>query len=429
MNDKFEEFFKHTFENFEPEMPQGTWEQIDQSVSQYATGSVASAKVVTTYILKALAVTLPLAGAIYLFSNDDFSNQNNTNTLPEAEQALAEHHQNDTALSTMATHNAGVEEPTKTAGSFPSRTENSQNRLSHRLTESKLASSPASSQHSINQSMSQLPAGKQQFDVSGQSLAKIAPSKDQLHFISIKKEWCASEPVDFKGTATGFDRYRWDFDDGQYYDQQSIGVVTHRYDKAGWYNATLIGYRGNATQRYSLRIQVIQPIAYFTVKADEAPVLRFVNQSRNALNYQWDFGDHSAGSAEANPKHRFESEQAAQVRLIAQNGNCSDTFSMEVRPVAAAAENSVQKIPNVFTPNHDGMNDDWGVDYAEGEIKILVLDRAGKKVFESTDADKKWNGNDQSGRECPSGDYYYIITCKSKSEGETSRTGLIKLMR
>ncbi|GIV30057.1 MAG: hypothetical protein KatS3mg028_1123 [Bacteroidia bacterium] len=80
-------------------------------------------------------------------------------------------------------------------------------------------------------------------------------------------------------------------------------------------------------------------------------------------------------------------------------------------------------IPNVFTPNKDGVNDDWYLQWKNetsvNQFKVEVYNRWGNKVFESNDKYFRWNGQCQAEAEyfhlpsennqCPTGTYYYVI--------------------
>jgi hypothetical protein len=73
INNRFDEFFKSSFESFEPSLPDSTWDEIDQSVSNAsASSSVAGAKTVISIIIKAAAVLLPLAGITYFALHKHF---------------------------------------------------------------------------------------------------------------------------------------------------------------------------------------------------------------------------------------------------------------------------------------------------------------------------------------------------------------------
>ncbi|GGH13006.1 hypothetical protein GCM10011418_12910 [Sphingobacterium alkalisoli] len=64
-------------------------------------------------------------------------------------------------------------------------------------------------------------------------------------------------------------------------------------------------------------------------------------------------------------------------------------------------------IPNVFTPNGDGINDYFEIRGIEiyDRIELVVVNRWGNEVFKSRNYDNKWNGSNLE-----SGTYYYIMT-------------------
>ena len=71
---------------------------------------------------------------------------------------------------------------------------------------------------------------------------------------------------------------------------------------------------------------------------------------------------------------------------------------------------SSQDIANAFTPNGDGINDDWQIAGIENypEALVQVFNRFGQKVFESKGYAHPFNGV-FNGKLLPSGPYYYII--------------------
>lgn len=62
-------------------------------------------------------------------------------------------------------------------------------------------------------------------------------------------------------------------------------------------------------------------------------------------------------------------------------------------------------ISNVFSPNNDGMNDKFTIvgEFVEN-YTILIFNRWGQQIFESSDIDLPWDGGD-----APSGTYFYVI--------------------
>ncbi|WP_188502346.1 T9SS type B sorting domain-containing protein, partial [Pontibacter amylolyticus] len=58
------------------------------------------------------------------------------------------------------------------------------------------------------------------------------------------------------------------------------------------------------------------------------------------------------------------------------------------------------KIVNAFSPNGDGINDNWAIPELRfyNEVYIQVFDRSGVRVFETTDPEKGWDGRGPNGQ-------------------------------
>jgi gliding motility-associated-like protein len=83
-------------------------------------------------------------------------------------------------------------------------------------------------------------------------------------------------------------------------------------------------------------------------------------------------------------------------------------------------------IPNVFTPNGDGMNDELvflGIDQTQ-DYSIRIFNRWGKTVFESSDAKDNWDGKDSK-----DGTYFYELrytdVCSNEEKLVTGTVTLI----
>jgi gliding motility-associated-like protein len=84
-------------------------------------------------------------------------------------------------------------------------------------------------------------------------------------------------------------------------------------------------------------------------------------------------------------------------------------------------------IPNVFTPNGDGINDKWVIQYLEsypGAV-VEIFNRYGSLVFRSVGYTKPWDGT-FNGKEMPAGTYYYIINPKN---GRKQISGFVDIVR
>jgi gliding motility-associated-like protein len=206
-------------------------------------------------------------------------------------------------------------------------------------------------------------------------------------------------------------------------------VFSYLFPKAGWYNLTLViqNYASTFTKLY--RIQVVpSPIASFNYNLNEIPSVKFSNQSRYADNYHWQFGDNSSGSSE-NPIHEYLDTGLYKVTLIAAtDGVCADTIEKNIR----IKSNVEPKIPNTFSPNNDGINDEFYIKINNESIyELTIFDRNSTLVFSSKDKNEKWNGNmKDTNKQCPAGTYFYFLNYKIEGQDQSEvKTGTISLFR
>ncbi len=100
-------------------------------------------------------------------------------------------------------------------------------------------------------------------------------------------------------------------------------------------------------------------------------------------------------------------EQTTTYFLTATNGICEIVDEMTVNVISELV------IPDVFSPNGDGINDTWeilGTDNFQ-EVYVVVYDRSGQKVFEAVNYNplKFWDGTFR-GKALPTSTYFFIIT-------------------
>jgi gliding motility-associated-like protein len=86
-------------------------------------------------------------------------------------------------------------------------------------------------------------------------------------------------------------------------------------------------------------------------------------------------------------------------------------------------------IPNIFTPNNDGIND---VFYVRGKnislFAIKIYNRWGAMVFESTNLNLGWDGY-LNGNECAAATYFYVATITFEDGSLETRNGTVTLLR
>jgi gliding motility-associated-like protein len=135
------------------------------------------------------------------------------------------------------------------------------------------------------------------------------------------------------------------------------------------------------------------PLADFTFNPGKTNIydaeITFTDQSIIGSTWFWNLGD-GATSTLQNPVHEYADSGSYQVTLYMENTyGCKDTITKYVKidPTFAIW------IPNVFTPDGDGINDLFFSDgYGITELKTLVFDRWGALVFEGYQLDSKWDG-------------------------------------
>src|SRR5690606_7652348 len=150
-----------------------------------------------------------------------------------------------------------------------------------------------------------------------------------------------------------------------------------------------------------------------------APLLvNFSNNSQNTTTYVWDFGDGTT-STDFAPTHTYLENGTYIVILTSINsGGCMayDTLIIDVINELV--------IPNVFTPNGDGVNDNLVFKnlHAFPDNKLVVLNRWGKTVYEKTGYQNDWNGDDVS-----DGTYFFVLELNDKDN--TVHKGTITILR
>jgi gliding motility-associated-like protein len=128
---------------------------------------------------------------------------------------------------------------------------------------------------------------------------------------------------------------------------------------------------------------------------------------------------HNSNSQNASVFATTESTNIYAVTVTDLCGNmASDTVIYDV------TNNCELIIPNVFTPNGDGINDEFKVvGNGLSSYSITIFNRWGTKVFESTDVTEGWDGGGSN-----DGTYFYILKAKTKNDKEFDNQGYIQLL-
>lgn len=176
------------------------------------------------------------------------------------------------------------------------------------------------------------------------------------------------------------------------------------------------------------------------------------NSSVNVNSYEWTISQQSpvdssqdtiAQYTSFNTQHSFEDGGTFEICLFAYNNipTCGNTVCKTV-VIAPAPDSMVFIVPNVFSPNHDGNNDNFvlqvqGADLLES-IDVEIFNRWGQTV-QSSEFDVQslasskgtfviWDGTTNAGTKVPEGTYFYVVTYTKLSGESESLKGTVTLL-
>jgi gliding motility-associated-like protein len=88
------------------------------------------------------------------------------------------------------------------------------------------------------------------------------------------------------------------------------------------------------------------------------------------------------------------------------------------------------EVPNVFTPNSDGINDYFKLISFEGiqQLECVIVNRWGNLVREFNTPDFKWDGKDKNGNTISDGTYFYVIKAKTITGEDVDKSGFVQLI-
>ncbi len=158
----------------------------------------------------------------------------------------------------------------------------------------------------------------------------------------------------------------------------------------------------------------------------------FTNNSSESSTNFWDFGDGmTAMDNNENVNHTYVEPGEYLVRLEGVNGICSDDYEMTI---TILLPDVTFDVPNVFTPNNDGVNDFFKLKDIIGEdnierFEIAIVNRWGNTIRTFNTLDFEWNGTTSNGELCTEGTYFYRISLQRKDLEEFVYNGFVQLVR
>ncbi|MFM2364251.1 MAG: hypothetical protein RLZZ316_3153 [Bacteroidota bacterium] len=141
----------------------------------------------------------------------------------------------------------------------------------------------------------------------------------------------------------------------------------------------------------------------------------------NTISYLWTPASYLDNALIATPKVTAPDDITYRLTVTSADG-CVDTDDVFVKVLKAPV------VPNAFSPNGDGINDTWNIEFLDSYpgSTVEVYNRYGQIVFSSVGYQNPgWNGR-LNGQPLPVGTYYWIINPKN---GRKQMNGSVTILR
>jgi len=144
-------------------------------------------------------------------------------------------------------------------------------------------------------------------------------------------------------------------------------------------------------------------------------IVTFTDKSIRASKYKWEFGDTTTSTLSNPDPHTYYIPGQYSVKLTIESDlHCVDSLRLDQNIVVDKSELG---IPNVFSPNGDGINDKFIVESKSlKSLSVEIFSRSGKKVYSFYGAGeplmewKGWDGNvNSTSVKATPGVYFYVI--------------------
>lgn len=130
---------------------------------------------------------------------------------------------------------------------------------------------------------------------------------------------------------------------------------------------------------------------------------------------------------EQNLDYTFEQEGTYYVRFVGSNSDGSCESVGETYTVSIGA--SDLRIPNAFSPNGDGVNDEWKVAYRSLlNFRCTIFDRYGNEITSFSDPNLGWDGK-YKGKYVKPGVYFYVIEATGADGKKYKKGGDINIIK
>lgn len=158
----------------------------------------------------------------------------------------------------------------------------------------------------------------------------------------------------------------------------------------------------------------------------QAPLnVTFGNNTSGATVYGWNFGNGTSTTG-TTPTATYNAPGTYTVTMIASNGGCADT----TYAVVIVDMPTHISVPNVFSPNSDGINDEFFIiNTGLTSLNCDIYNRWGQKMYTITAPQGKWDGVTNNGAHASDGTYYFVLKAVGLDGKTYEQQGYVTLVR
>ncbi len=243
-------------------------------------------------------------------------------------------------------------------------------------------------------------------------------------------EICAGDCITLNNTSIGGTSYAWTFNGGTPSSSAAQNPGTICFNAAGTYAIDLVVTNANGSDNFSSSI-IVNALPNLNIGNDINILLGDsvqLNVGGIAGTYTWTPATQLSCTTCTSPFASPTSDITYTATFEDANG-CVNSDAINIIVTDSSQTDNVIGLPSAFSPNGDGFNEVFMVRGSGIEkMQLLIYNKYGQKVFESTDQTIGWDGT-LDGKALNAGVFAYILTYKLVGEEESVLKGSVTLVK